>query len=202
MIQSAAASRPQPRLTRELSVTLGHHYTSQPKWPKTIRNVPTVNCSNKNPSFWLSSNTGLRLTCLHRCAPASSCHRLHLLSACKQPRFPPCRRLRLRTVTALRSSMTSLSSSVGLNRCRGPHFVNSLWLQDSRTGCSTGSPGSQFLFVMCEVMHINYSGQRVLMNSSCTLPHVGFDCFFSFLFYDSCSDLIHCTTTITTKTCF
>lgn len=38
-IQSAAVSRPQTLLTSELYVTLRHHYTSQPKWPKKIWNV-------------------------------------------------------------------------------------------------------------------------------------------------------------------
>lgn len=118
MIQSAAASRPQPRLTSELYVTLRHYYTRQPKWPKKIWKVYSVNCSKKKkiPHFVLSSTTLSFSFSFSRCCCGfisslpPSCVRV------KQLRFPRRRRLRRRILTTLQQRLFF----GGSNRWRGP----------------------------------------------------------------------------------
>lgn len=197
MVQSAAASRHQPRLTSELSVTLGHHYTNQPRRPKMIRNVPTVNCSNKNPSFWLSSNTGLRLTRLHTCAPASSCHQQDGTAS-----------ISTMSVTEVENRHGSAAFHdfpfffSGFKSVPGPPFCQLLVAAGQQDGLRYRFPREPISF--CHVR----SYAHKLFWAACSnelLLHTAarrFWLFFFSLFYDSCSDLIYCTTTITTKTCF
>lgn len=122
----------------------------------------------------------------------------------KQLQFPSSRRLRLRILTALRSSITAFSSSVVLIGAGAP-FCQLLVAAGQQDGLQYRFPREPIS--LCHVRsyaHKLFWGARfneLLSHTGACRFWLVFFLFF-FLFYDSCSDLIYCTTTITTINTF